>query len=115
MGVIVVTEEKRRHRRGRVEIIDDTIAKIDADNVKLRAKIAGNDDAKAMLLKEKEELLAPKVGMKDITDKIKEFDLPLEEIMKAVDRVAKKQQKQVQTEAQVDIGDSTSEDIQGDS
>lgn len=110
-----MAEEKKRHRRDRVEIIDDTIAKIDADNAKLRAKISGNDDAKAMLLKEKEELLAPKVGMKDITDKIKEYDLPLDEIMKAVDRVAKKQQKQAQAEAQAETGDSTPEDIQGDS
>jgi hypothetical protein len=95
-----MAEEKRRHRRDRVEIIDDTIAKINAEIEKLRKKIVGNEEAKAVLLREKEELLAPKVGIKDITDKIKEQDLPLDEVMKAINRVAKKQQKQASSETQ---------------
>ena len=95
-----MAEEKRRHRRDRVEIIDDTIVKIDAEIEKLRKKIVSNEEAKAVLLREKEELLTPKVGIKDITDKIKEQDLPLDEVMKAINRVAKKQQKQASSETQ---------------
>ena len=95
-----MTEEKKRPRRNRIQVIDDTIVKIDAETAKLKIKIAKNEDAKVLLLKEKEEILAPKVGIKDITSKIKEQDLPLDEVMKAIDRVAKKQQKQAQTEAQ---------------
>ena len=106
-----MTEEKKRPRRSRVQVIDDTIAKIDAETAKLKIKIAKNEDAKVLLLKEKEEILAPKVGIKDITSKIKEQDLPLDEVMKAIDRVAKKQQKQAQAEAQ----EVNQEDGQGDS
>lgn len=95
-----MTEEKKRPRRNRVQVIYDTVAKIDAETAKLKIKIAKNEDAKVLLLKEKEEILAPKVGIKDITSKIKEQDLPLDEVMKAIDRVAKKQQKQAQAEAQ---------------
>lgn len=95
-----MTEVKKRHRRDRIEIIDDTITKIDAETEKLRKKIVKNEEVKADLLKEKEELLAPKVGIKDIIAKIKEQDLPLDEVMKAIDRVARKQQKQVQIESQ---------------
>ena len=92
--------DKKRTRRDRVQIIDDTIIKIDADIAKLQSKIEANEAAKAKLLEEKEELLAPKIGIKDITSKIKEQDLPLDEVMKAIDRVAKKQQKQAQNEMQ---------------
>ena len=92
--------EKKRTRRDRAQIIDDTIAKIDADIAKLLSKIEANEVAKTQLLKEKGELLAPKVGIKDITSKIKEQDLPLDEVMKAIDRVARKQQKQAQIESQ---------------
>ena len=92
--------DKKRTRRDRVQIIDDTIIKIDADIAKLQSKIDANEAAKAKLLEEKEELLAPKIGIKDITSKIKEQDLPLNEVMKAIDRVAKKQQKQAQSEMQ---------------
>lgn len=106
-----MSEKKRQPRRDRVQIIDDTIVKIDAETEKLKAKIAKNEEAKITLLKEKEELLAPKVGMKDITSKIKEYGLPLDEVMKAVDRVAKKQQKQAQAEAQ----EGPQQDAQGDS
>lgn len=95
-----MTEKGRQPRRNRVQIIDDTIAKIDAETAKLKIKIAKNDDAKASFLKEKEELFTPKVGIKEITNKIKEQDLPLDEVMKAIDRVAKKQQKQAQAETQ---------------
>jgi uncharacterized protein YhaN len=110
-----VAEKKRQARRSKVQIIDDTIAKIDAETEKLKIKIAKNDDAKALLLKEKEDLLAPKVGIKDITSKIKEQDLPLDEVMKAIDRVAKKQQKQVQTETQDNSQDNSQKEAQGDS
>ena len=92
--------EKKRTRRDRVQIIDDTVAKIDAETEKLRNKIVKNEEAKATLLREKKDLLEPKVGIKDITSKIKENDLPLDEVMKAIDRVAKKQQKQAQAEVQ---------------
>jgi hypothetical protein len=108
---VVVVAEKKRHRRDRIEIIDDTIAKIDTETEKFRKKIANNEDAKAKLLKEKEELLAPKIGIKDITSKIKEQDLPLDEVMRAIDRVAKKQQKQAQAETQ----EINQEEAQGDS
>lgn len=103
--------EKKRHRRDRIEIIDDTIAKIDTETEKFRKKIVNNEDAKAKLLKEKEELLTPKIGIKDITSKIKEQDLPLDEVMRAIDRVAKKQQKQAQAETQ----EINQEEAQGDS
>ena len=110
-----MAETKKRHRRGRIEIIDDTIAKIDAETEKLRNKIAKNEEAKATLLREKKDLLEPKVDIKDITSKIKEQDLPLDEVMKAIDRVAKKQQKQVQTETQDNSQDNSQEEGQGDS
>ena len=103
--------EKKRTRRDRVQIIDDTIAKIDTDIAKLQSKIEANEAAKVKLLEEKEELLAPKIGIKDITSKIKENDLPLDEVMKAIDRVAKKQQKQAQAETQ----EINQEEAQGDS
>lgn len=110
-----MADKERQPRRNRVQIIDDTVAKIDAETAKLRTKITKNDEAKASLLKEKEELLAPKVGIKDITSKIKEQDLPLDEVMKAIDRVAKKQQKQAQAEAKTEVQEANHEDAQGDS
>ena len=106
-----MTETKKRHRRGRIEIIDDTVAKIDAETEKLRNKIVKNEEAKATLLREKKDLLEPKVGIKDIASKIKEQDLPLDEVMKAIDRVAKKQQKQAQAEVQ----EADQTEAQGDS
>ena len=102
-------QKKKRTRRDRVQIIDDTIAKIDTDIAKLQSKIEANEAAKVKLLEEKEELLAPKIGIKDITSKIKEQDL--DEVMRAIDRVAKKQQKQAQAEAQ----EINQEEDQGDS
>ena len=107
--------EKKRTRRDRIQIIDDNVAKIDAETEKLRNKIVKNEEAKATLLREKKDLLEPKVGIKDITSKIKEQDLPLDEVMKAIDRVAKKQQKQVQTETQDNSQDNSQEEAQGDS
>ena len=106
-----MTETKKRHRRGRIEIIDDTVAKIDTETEKLRNKIVKNEEAKATLLREKKDLLEPKVGIKDIASKIKEQDLPLDEVMKAIDRVAKKQQKQAQAEVQ----EADQTEAQGDS
>ena len=106
-----MAEKERQPRRNRVQIIDDTIAKIDAETAKLKNKIVKNDEAKALLLKEKEDLLAPKIGIKDITSKIKEKDLPLDEVMRAINRVAKKQQKQAQAETQ----EINQEEAQGDS
>ena len=104
-------KKKREPRRNRVQIIDDNVAKIDAETAKFKIKITKNEEAKAKLLKEKEQLLMPKVGIKDITSKIKEEDLPLDEVMKAINRVAKKQQKQAQNETQ----EANQEDVQGDS
>ena len=107
-----MTEKKKREpRRSRVQIIDDTVAKIDAETAKFKTKITKNEEAKAKLLKEKEQLFMPKVGIKDITSKIKEEDLPLDEVMKAINRVAKKQQKQAQNETQ----EANLEEDQGDS
>lgn len=78
-------QEKKRTRRSKEQVLADKIAKIDADIAKYQDKITA-------LEKEKEELLNPSVELKDITDKIKELDLPLDEVMKAVDKIAKKQQ-----------------------
>lgn len=104
-------KKKREPRRNRVQIIDDNVAKIDTETEKLKIKITKNEEAKAKLLKEKEQLLIPNVGIKDITSKIKEEDLPLDEVMKAINRVAKKQQKQAQNETQ----EANQEEVQGDS
>lgn len=51
-----MADKERQPRRNRIQIIDDTIAKIDAETAKLKNKIAKNDEAKASLLKEKKRV-----------------------------------------------------------
>ena len=79
-------ETKKRVRRSKDEVVADKIAKLDADITKYREKIAEAE-------RKKEEILNPSVDLKDITAKIKELDLPLDEVMKAVDKIAKKQEQ----------------------
>lgn len=79
-------ETKKRIRRSKEEIVKDAIAKLEADIVTYEEKIA-----KAK--KEIEDLRTPPkpaVKLKDISEKIKELDLPLDEVMKAVEKMGKK-------------------------
>lgn len=76
-------ETKKRVRRSKEELFNDKVAKIDEKIANLEQKLA---EAK----KEKEELLSPKTTMKDITAMIKENDLSLDDVMKAVEKMANK-------------------------
>lgn len=87
-----MTEEikKRRNRRSKDEIAYDLTQKYEAEIAKYREKIA-------VLEGKIEELKHPKttVKMKDVTEKIKELDLPLDEVLalleKKADKASKKQ------------------------
>lgn len=87
-----MTEEtkKRRNRRSRGEIAYDLTQKYEAEIAKYREKIT-------VLEGKIEELKHPKttVKMKDVTEKIKELDLPLDEVLalleKKADKASKKQ------------------------
>jgi predicted metalloenzyme YecM len=77
-------QKAKRVRKTKEEAFNDKIAKLDEKIALYQAKIEAAQ-------REKEELLNPALSVKDITDKIKELNLPLEEVMKAVDKIAKKQ------------------------
>lgn len=76
-------ETKKRVRRSKEELFNDKLAKIDEKIATLEKKLA---EAK----KEKEELLSPKTTMKDITAMINENNLSLDDVMKAVEKMANK-------------------------
>lgn len=79
-------ETTKRIRRSREEVVQEKIQK-------LEEKIAGYKTKIADAEKEIEELKNPKtpaVKMKDIKDKITELGLPLDEVMKAVEKMGKK-------------------------
>ena len=79
-------ETTKRIRRSREEVVQEKIQK-------LEEKIAGYKTKIADAEKEIEELKNPKtpaVKMKDIKDKIAELGLPLDEVMKAVEKMGKK-------------------------
>ena len=56
----------------------------------LNEKIAKHESQIADLKAQIEALNKPQVTMRDITNKIKELDIPIEDVMKAVDKLAKK-------------------------
>lgn len=60
--------------------------KIAALNEKIAKHLSQIEDLKAQI----EALNKPQVTMRDITNKIKELDIPIEDVMKAVDKLAKK-------------------------
>lgn len=78
-------EVKKRVRRSKEEITNAKIAL-------LEEKIADWKDKIAKAEKEVEELKNPAtvVKMKDIKDKINELDLPLDDVMKALEKLGKK-------------------------
>lgn len=79
-------ETTKRIRRSREEVVQEKIQK-------LEEKIAGYKTKIADAEKEIEELKNPKtpaVKMKDIKDKITELGLPLDEVMKAVEKMGKR-------------------------
>ena len=79
-------ERKKRIRRSKNEVVS---AKISA----LEESIKGYEGKIAFAKKQIEELRNPPkqaLKMKDVTAKIKELDLPLEDVMKAVEKISKK-------------------------
>lgn len=60
----------------KIAVLNDKIAKHEAQIADLKAQI--------------EALNKPQVTMRDITNKIKELDISIEDVMKAVDKLAKK-------------------------
>lgn len=75
-------ETKKRIRRSKDQINQDKIAKLEADIANYEAKIA---DAKKKI-----EDLNNTVTIKDIKERISELDLPLEDVMKAIEKMGKK-------------------------
>lgn len=80
-----MSEEKtRRVRRTKEEVVAEKIAKIESNIADWKAKIAKAE-------KEVEALKAPpavRIKTKDVTDKIKELGLSLEEVMKMLEKKA---------------------------
>lgn len=60
--------------------------KIAALNEKIAKHLSQIEDLKAQI----EALSKPQLTMRDITNKIKELNIPIEDAMKAVDKLAKK-------------------------
>ena len=73
-------QEKRTRRKitkeEKIAALNEKIAKHEAQIAELKAQI--------------ESLNKPQVTMRDITNKIKELDISIEDVMKAVDKLAKK-------------------------
>lgn len=73
-------QEKRTRRKiskeEKIATLNEKIAKHEAQIADLKAQI--------------EALNKPQVTIRDITNKIKELDIPIEDVMKAVDKLAKK-------------------------
>ena len=76
-----VMETKKRTRR--------TISKEEKITT-LNEKIAKHEAAIAELRSQIDALNNPSLTMKDLANKIKEHDIPLDDVMKAVDKLAKK-------------------------
>lgn len=72
------TKRTRRKitKEEKIAVLNDKIAKHEAQIADLKAQI--------------EALNKPQVTMRDITNKIKELDIPIEDVMRAVDKLAKK-------------------------
>ena len=73
-------QEKRTRRKiskeEKIAVLNEKIAKHEAQIADLKAQI--------------EALNKPQVTKRDITNKIKELDIPIEDVMKVVDKLAKK-------------------------
>lgn len=78
-------ETKKRIRRTKEEIFEAKLAKIDEKIATLEQKLA---EAK----QEREELLNPKTTISDITAMINEKNIPLDDVKKAVEKLASKMQ-----------------------
>lgn len=77
-------EEQERTKRTRRKITkEEKIAALQDKIEEYRKKIDG-------LFKKINDLEEPPVTMKDVTSKIKELDLPLTDVMKAVEKLGKK-------------------------
>ena len=79
-------ETQKRVRRSKEEITQDKIQKLEAKIADYKEKIAEAE-------KEIEALKnppAPEIKMKDIKDKIEEYGLPLDEVMKSIEKMGKK-------------------------
>lgn len=75
-------EKKKRVRRSIEQINQDKIAKLESDIEMYKAKIA---EAQGKI-----EELKSSVTIKDIKEKIAELDLPLNDVMKALEKMGKK-------------------------
>ena len=79
-------QKKKRIRRTKDAVIADEIAM-------LEEKIAKYEELISKAKQRIEELRTPpkpQVKMKDIAAKVKALDIPLEDVMKAIDKMAKK-------------------------
>ena len=75
-------EKKKRIRRSSEQITQDKIAKLEATIDSYKKKIA---DAEEQI-----EELRKSVTIKDIREKIEELELPLSDVMKAIEKMGKK-------------------------
>ena len=75
-------EKTKRIRRSKDQIVQEKIDKIQSDIANYKYKIAASE--------KKIEELNSSVTIKDIKDKILELDIPLDEVMKAVEKLGKK-------------------------
>lgn len=76
-------ETKKRVRRSAEEITKEKIQRLEADIKKYEDKVSD-------LKKQLDGLVNPSVKMKDIKDRILELNLPLDEVMKTIDKMGKK-------------------------
>ena len=82
-GVYMEQETKKRVRRSAEEITKEKIQRLEADIKKYEDKVSD-------LKKQLDGLVNPSVKMKDIKDRILELNLPLDEVMKTIDKMGKK-------------------------
>lgn len=76
-------ETKKRVRRSAEEITKEKIQRLESDIKKYEDKVSD-------LKKQLDGLVNPSVKMKDIKDRILELNLPLDEVMKTIDKMGKK-------------------------
>lgn len=75
-------EVKKRVRRSKEQITKDKIEKLEAEIESYKIKISEAE--------KKIEELKNVVTIKDIKDKISELDIPLDDVMKAIEKMGKK-------------------------
>ena len=79
-------QETKRIRRTKEQVRDDKVEKLKEKITVWKKNIADAEEQIELLLNPP----TPTVKMKDIKDKINELGLPLDEVMKAVEKMGKK-------------------------